>query len=355
MGDTKRKIAFFSPYLDILGGGERFILTMAEYLSEREKVVLFWNNPDLIENVKNKLGIDLSRVDLVKIPFNCLERFFKLYKFDSFVYMTDGSLFMSPCRNNYLIIQSPAHIPYKSLFNGLKLSRFKFIICYSDFVRNYIKQRWDKKILVIPPPVLVDQFKPKKKENLIISVGRFFNWLHAKKQDVLVSAFKKLCCFEEFKNWRLVLIGSVDKGGESYFRRVQRIAEGYPISLFCNTSIVQLKEYYGKAKIYWHAAGFGEDLKRYPEKAEHFGLTTVEAMSAGCVPLVFNAGGQKEIVKEGENGYLWNTVEELIDKTRRISSDDKKLNILSKKARSDSFKYSLEAFTKKIDQLLLLR
>ena len=53
---------------------------------------------------------------------------------------------------------------------------------------------------------------------------------------------------------------------------------------------------YKLAKIYWHASGFGEDLETHPEKAEHFGITTVEAMINGLVPIVIDAGGQKEIV-----------------------------------------------------------
>jgi len=36
---------------------------------------------------------------------------------------------------------------------------------------------------------------------------------------------------------------------------------------------------------------------------EHFGITTVEAMAAGCVPLVYDSGGQAEIVSSGYNGY----------------------------------------------------
>jgi glycosyltransferase involved in cell wall biosynthesis len=36
---------------------------------------------------------------------------------------------------------------------------------------------------------------------------------------------------------------------------------------------------------------------------EHFGLSTVEAISAGCIPLVHNSGGQIEIVKRSELLY----------------------------------------------------
>ena len=42
-----------------------------------------------------------------------------------------------------------------------------------------------------------------------------------------------------------------------------------------------------------------------PERFEHFGITTVEAMAYGCVPIVPALGGQLEIVGDGRNGRLW--------------------------------------------------
>ena len=40
--------------------------------------------------------------------------------------------------------------------------------------------------------VALDDFKPGKKRNLILHVGRFFKGLHCKRQDMLVEMFKKL-------------------------------------------------------------------------------------------------------------------------------------------------------------------
>jgi len=45
-------------------------------------------------------------------------------------------------------------------------------------------------------------------------------------------------------------------------------------------------------------------------KGEHFGITIVEAMSAGCVPVVHDSGGPKEIVN-GERGFRWQNLEEI--------------------------------------------
>ena len=51
---------------------------------------------------------------------------------------------------------------------------------------------------------------------------------------------------------------------------------------------------------------------------EHFGIVIVEAMAAGCIPLVFNGGGVTEIVDHKENGYAWDSEKELLDFTNKL-------------------------------------
>ncbi len=70
------------------------------------------------------------------------------------------------------------------------------------------------------------------------------------------------------------------------------------------------------ASIFWSATGLGEDEERAPWAQEHFGMTTAEAMAGGCVPVVIDRAGQREIVREGVNGFRWSTPAELIGEDR---------------------------------------
>ncbi len=54
---------------------------------------------------------------------------------------------------------------------------------------------------------------------------------------------------------------------------------------------------------------------------KHFGITTVEAMSAGAVPVVIDSGGQRETVDHEVNGFRWSELTELQNYTRRIAGD----------------------------------
>ena len=113
-----------------------------------------------------------------------------------------------------------------------------------------------------------------------------------------------------------------------------------------------LRKYYQKAKIYWHASGIGEDLTKHPDRAEHFGITTVEAMSAGCVPVVYNAGGQKEIVEDGKSGYLFDTEEELVVRTNHLIQNEKDLSALSETAALRAQVFGSDNFCVKLQEII---
>jgi glycosyltransferase involved in cell wall biosynthesis len=123
-----------------------------------------------------------------------------------------------------------------------------------------------------------------------------------------------------------------DEPSNSYIQSLEEIARGYPIELRYDTSVGELQNLLDSAKIYWHATGYGETSNINPEKFEHFGLSTIEAALSGAVPVVFNAGGQPEIINHAENGFLWNTTNELIDYTKLLMDNDSVWNDLSSAA-----------------------
>ncbi|MBI2611976.1 glycosyltransferase family 4 protein [Candidatus Gottesmanbacteria bacterium] len=357
MGKTKnKKIGIYSPYLDISGGGERYILSIAEYLSQENEVYLFWPESDSLKNsAKITLNISLDRIHFVsneifssKNLFNTLK---SLFTFDIFFHMTDGSVFLSPARKNFLIIQSPAHCPEKNITNILKLLKWR-VLCYSDFVADIIKKRLGTSAIVLPPPVDVEKEPELAKENNILSVGRFFTGLHNKKQDILLEEFID-GAKSVYKGVTLTFAGGLtEESGKTYLESLREKAKNFSVDFQVNMAYKDLMTLYEKAKVYWHAAGFGENLELNPERAEHFGITTVEAMCHGCLPIVFNAGGQREIIQDKEDGYLWTTTRELREKTNIILTNEEKRLIMAQKARQKARNYSKVSFYEKLDALL---
>lgn len=361
------KIGIFSPYLDTLGGGERYMMTIAEFLSrEGHQVNIFWDDPSVKNKIRERLGIDLSRVNFVENIFypknNLFIRFKNTRKYDLIFVLSDGSIPFLFAKKNVLHFQVPFKgVEGKSVLNKLKLTKFNRIICNSSFTKKHIDQEYGVTSQVIYPPVAVEEFKPGKKENLILSVGHFtksvdyqeglIRPLHSKKQDILIEVFKQICD-QGLKNWQLTLAGGALKEDESYVSALKKSASGYPIEIRTNINFAELKKYYARAKIFWHAAGFGEDEKTHPERMEHFGIVVVEATAAGCVPAVINKGGIPEIVDNKINGFLWETKEELQNLTFQLIKSPEIWQRMSLQSIKSSRKFSKKVFCQKIDEII---
>jgi glycosyltransferase involved in cell wall biosynthesis len=136
-----------------------------------------------------------------------------------------------------------------------------------------------------------------------------------------------------------------------YFSALGRLAVRYPTTFHVNQSRAQLLARYATSKIFVHGTGFGESEAR-PELAEHFGIATVEAMAAGSVPVVINRGAQPEIVSHGENGLVWNTLDELKAYLSDLMHDGDLLNRLSTAARERASVFSTRRFMQEVSKLI---
>lgn len=342
------KAAIYNPYLDTLGGGERYTLTFAKALAEEGyDVDVEWRSPDIKEKISKRFGL--------KFPENLkiVESVNRGENYDICFWVSDGSIPTLRARKNFIHFQFPFHdVNGKSLLNKMKLFRVSKVICNSKFTKKVIDQEYGLDSVVLYPPVATDLYKPKRKVTQICYVSRFSNLTQNKGHEVLIKQFKKLVKEKLFKDWSLVLAGGIEVGADVYLRRLKLLAKGANIEFLESPKIEVLQDVFGKSKIFWSGAGFGEDEIKNPEKVEHFGITLVEAMSAGCVPIAYGAGGYKEIIDNGKNGYLWQNGKELIDITKRIVSESGALKRLSNEAIKSSKKYGYEEFKKQIKEII---
>jgi glycosyltransferase involved in cell wall biosynthesis len=184
-----------------------------------------------------------------------------------------------------------------------------------------------------------------------LNVGRFFKQLHSKRQDVLIDIFKKMAIQypEVLKGWRLILVGSVED--EQYLADLEKSIGSLPIQILKNISRGDLIELYKTSALYWHATGFDVSEEDNPEKVEHFGISTVEAMAAGAIPVVHLKGGQKEILGDDLQSLGWFTKEECINKTINLITNHTQSNTFRKLACERTKLFSKPVFDKKIQSL----
>src|SRR3989338_615378 len=360
------KIGIYTPYLDSFGGGERYMLTIAETLSKNHDVDLLLDEHQLslepeklIADLGERLGLDLTKVNLKKAPLQrigFLKRLFFWKDYDVLFYLTDGSVFYSTAKKSIIHFQVPfENIGAKGLwgkiskaFLRIKLSSWDTTINNSQFTKSIVEKGWPVKGEVVYPPVDVKKIKPLEKKKQILSVGRFVSFSKSKKHEEMIEAFADLHKNGLAAGWSLHLAGSVE-GDESYVQELQNMAKDVPVKFYPNCSFDDLLNLYGESSVYWHAAGFSEED---PSKMEHFGITTVEAMAGGCVPVVIAKGGQPEIVEDGSCGFLWNNLGQLQDKTLKIIRDPKMMGEMAKRAIDRSRLFSKERFEAKIKDLI---
>lgn len=327
------KICLYSPYVPKhCGGGEKYFFDVARILAEKHEVAIAITSSldeeqpqvELRRRYEDFISNSLEKVFFVSSPLGSQASFFEKIlwtkQFDALYYITDGSFFFSLAKRNIVHIQIPLPPSRVSLLDRLKFLNWGIKNTNSEFTKKVIEKNWPFQVQYVHQPILPPSQKIsfEKKEKIILHVGRFFSHLHTKRQDILVEIFRLLLkkYSTETLGWKLVLVGSVED--EDYAQKVAFLAQGFPIEIFHSVTRSELNTLYSRSAVYWHATGYGIDEEREPEKVEHFGISTGEAMAYGCVPVVLGKGGQPEVLGPMLKHLLWQTQEECIEKTATL-------------------------------------
>lgn len=360
------RVVFYDPYLEILGGGEKVLLTILEDVANtavHDVVILSPSKPELERWRRLNLAVDPRRLrwrpagPLTATPLSAGA--------DLFVALVNHFPPLALAARAAAIVQFPftglhegsGRAPaVRALERRCRLRSYDDIVCYSEFVAREIRQRLEvPDPVVIPPPVdLPPAVDPSLKERKIVAVGRFFPATDAnnKKHDVLIDAWRVLEADPVAEGWELHLVGGMhsDRASREHVAQLRERAGGTAVHFHPNASADELADLYRRATLFWHAAGFGE---RLPERHEHFGITTVEAMAHGCVPVVVGLGGQLELVQDGVNGRLWASVSELVAITRELMSDPVGLAALRDAAVVRSARFGKSSFVEAVRRRIL--
>jgi len=353
-------VLLYTPYELVPGGGERYLLTLAAGLAGVANVTLATLYPFSRIRLLT-MGRELS-LDLDAITITTLEQTTQSAH-DWSVVIGNEVLPSIPARGkrNLYICQFPFPANHQLLVERWDYAEhYERIVVYSPFAQRHYRQACqalDKVIepvtVVSPPAQLAVTVRPKK--TMILGVGRFFTGGHAKRHDLMIKGFAQL--FARHPDAELHLAGSLSANREfhAYFHELQHKAKDLPVFFHLNASPEQLNRLYSEASIYWHLAGYGVDEASEAYRCEHFGITVVEAMSAGCLPVVVNRGGPPEIVQSGVNGYVFENLNDLVRISDQILSrpaQDEKIAAMRAAAVETSQRYSNAHFIHTFRELM---
>lgn len=393
---TVLRVGIYDAYLHTLGGGENLVAVLAQCLEHEfpmasVDLITHEHGPLTIKPLVERFGVHLERTQIRRLEARRRKHLRRSHtlrrilheqdiarisrEYDLFVNGTIFSLVPARSRRSLYLCMFPLN-PIPASFASLsRLRRFikapylfarsralrRFIGQYdrilsiSEFTRTWVETFWQMESHVLYPPVdTVSLLHLERKKKRILAIGRFFPGDHNKKHDILIETFASLSAHGLEDGWELHLAGGrTDVAGtDEYLHKLRRLARGLPIHIHVDVEPGFLKRLLTTSSIFWHATGYGEDERLDPYRLEHFGISTVEAMSHGCVPLVYAAGGQPEVVEDGVSGFLWRELSMLVDRTLMLAQDHQKRERLAQAAHLRSQCFNRAAFASAVHDIV---
>jgi glycosyltransferase involved in cell wall biosynthesis len=157
------------------------------------------------------------------------------------------------------------------------------------------------------------------------------------------------------EKWTLRLIGCCHASDtdQQYLRQVRLAAGGLPVEIQVDADRGEVIRALAEAKLFWHTGGLSIDEKERPELAEHFGIATVEAMQAACVPIVIASGGQREIVRNGVNGFAVKSISDLVRYSALVVRDNNLMKTMAERAKQRGQRFTSSIFEQCFGEALL--
>ena len=361
-------VGIYDYALHFVGGGQMYGVEIAAALQERYAITLISSKSVTSEKLTNWYGLDTSLCD------------FKVLELPSYMYVDEDRInpgiadlhdenpfdLISEESRNYdiFVVNQLEKIKPLSAFSVLLChfperpqhvkffhsNKFSHIIANSKYTAGWIQKRWQLfEDEVIYPPVDAE-FTQVSKEKIILSVARF-DQSGSKQQHRMIDAFSELN--EKYRKtmagWKLILAGS-SIAGNKYLNSLSASTKRTDslIEVKANLTRSQILKLYARASIFWHICGLDEFE---PGLVEHFGITTVESMQNKCVPIVVDGGGQREIVRDREDGYLVGTLNLLERRTVDVISNNKRYEQLSEGSYEQALSFGRNKFLNKIYRL----
>ena len=245
-------------------------------------------------------------------------------------------------QNMCLLGMTPAL--HKKYYNAARSAYIKMmlnstVLTNSDFSRNAILKSFGVDSTVLPPPVDVDIFRnacltSNARDDSVLVISRF----HPSKKVENVIHLAKLLHQNELGTG-INIVGNMLPDGIGYFDYLNNLVKHYELEDFVkfeiNLKFDRLLDHMRRSKVYVH-----------PLPGEPFGMSTVEAMSAGIIPVVPDIGGHTEFVPAKYQFHTYGQGAESVAAALAAPASER-INLSH-----STQKYSVTNYIKKFQQIL---
>lgn len=223
----------------------------------------------------------------------------------------------------------------------IKMVRNSTVITNSEYSRKAIRKIFNINSIVLSPPVNIDIFRNSvlinssgNRKNMILVISR----LHPSKKVENSIILAKLLKQNKIKV-RTKIIGNLHPTELGYCTYLKDMVRKYNlenyVTIHTNISFTELVELMKQCKLY---------LSQCP--GEPFGISTVEAMSAGLIPIVPDIGGQTEYVPSKFHFHTFGEAVQIIHSA--LNADDSERVRLSNSVR----KFSINRYISNLQQII---
>lgn len=235
----------------------------------------------------------------------------------------------------------PRKSPFvRNILRRIFLPLTTHLVVQTKDIKAFYPKFIQKKTTIIYNPVseAVFHLQEEPKENVIINVGKLDG---QKNQKLLINAFARIA--DKFPEWKLVIYGE-GRERDSLERLIQdsrfKIQDKVSLPGRCETVIEEMN----RAKVFAFSSDF-----------EGMSNAILEAVCVGLPVVTTNVSGAKELVKEGEGGFVVPIRDEkaLVNALHKILSNKKRREIMAQHNKATAKNFKLDMIVNQWESLIL--
>jgi len=241
--------------------------------------------------------------------------------------------------------------------NSIYLDGYKNIIVNSEFTLDYyikFTQKYfkDQQVHIVYPCCFskINELKYDKEPNSFVMIGRIFDYnpeSNNKNFDIALKYFEKIS-LKNYNNFKIYIIGTVNSNKMLEKIKSFKIKN---IEIFENASEDQKNNIIKKSKYIINMVGINRDKESECYSYEHFGISILEGINFGCIPITIN-GGYPSYYINNNTGIIFNDEYDFDKKIREIIIKNKDYEYNYKYYNNFLKKFTFDYFADSIDNIL---
>jgi len=225
-----------------------------------------------------------------------------------------------------------------------KIAPSRLLVANSKFIQGIVRTTLSRDAIVVYPPVDTTVFSSKcfkaQKEGNLVAVVASYTPKRRLEQLPQIA--------QQTEAAKFIVIGKTDEYSMPTIQKLEENIRAFrvkgKITLLKNVSFTELQRILAKAKVYLHMMPF-----------DHFGISVVEAMASGCVPVVHRSGGPWTDIldaSQGTYGFSYSTPCEAADYIDRLVTNEELRSRIAAKASYRSKKFDKTVFLNRLAEVV---